>query len=1485
MSDDGNRNKNNRNRRPKGGGDNRDRNRGGDRKRGGRGPRRDGGNDRRGAGSQQRGQGGGRQRPAPKVEFEYLIATPQGSIAAPVYATDIPPSWREIPPVMFFKEGVFLRAQGAVKAFAKKLSFEKAVVYAVWEDPSATFRFGGQEVRPGVTAAALVPSSLDEGPPWIPIQANVASPQREMEEGFMSPSLDQVSPVSFEPTFRVQKNRLTIASGSAVVADQDPLRETLRWLVENPEDQSLPAKVARTALVRNGHGLQRFGISLMHRSSEEKSTAVREILRPLAPELADVLEPVWEIFAQPELLDPKVRHESIVPLAKALDRALGKNAHLQSARGLSLTVAWIAGLFGIRAEKSGRQPARLLFATLRALRSAGRQMQALEHVDSPLPVVPFGRGATDALIRDLSKLPREESNFERLIRALAIAECGWSIARPRRDHLRPFRIVYPFVRGYPNAARSLVGRYDHIFTGWSFRGSELRDDGVKPDWLAGVFLTDSPSVTSVRAFARVVATPTPTGGFVSEGLKSTDHPTLKAIGSFRDEGDESISAGYTESLSHEKITYLRLQRSVAAAEYLIAKSEVGELSGDFTLLPPHSPDSGGVRGHFMYWRMFCRSIAWKLPDVYRDFLDEIGPTSGELVPKLQTELFALVRRWAMHSDEHRAHAQSWGPWLRDAVTRYFDTAEKGPLDGEWLDVLSAALAACDREGTTGLLARLCAEDGVRVGHIERLLDGVRSAGWRRELVTDPAFAAAHAVLVPSRAADAQRARVEWVRSSLERSRNFDSVRWMLDSRSYPAITGSEEFRAWFENRGLATVQDPDAALVELLELAVRLVSDEHLDIALRALDARTLWPASEHVRALSELGRPEAVVGRLRLALTGTEDEHATAVAGLFEQPGGLALQRAAQALAHFDVTRTNTELSNVLADGLRGAFAQYTPHRHALAGFRAACDGWITAGLGAAEPAGALAAHAAKFTLETGDTELCAFVGHIADVSVAELLEPALISAIGGDDAALGTAFLALNMPEPLTDAMNRALEGGKSAHARALRGALGGAHSNGILDALVARVSLQTAQAGTPLSDLGGRLSALAELGPSASDTSGGDQGAQFVARRLETLAKTLTSALKRWSLYVGRIEVLGEETLELWTRASRYRPGTYRLRADLLSRIGGSRDDLRTVKDPRRLLTSDFLDSDTLYLDAADFVALADGLRKLAFRHEGDPTLIVDRRNVGVKVPNPAPDEKSESVGEIDGAVSTEAPAEVAPVADIAQEEAPAPIETAAGSPPNSADTDDAESPEAAADKSGADAPTQASTEEPAAKTEPDAEAVPEDEAPDSASAEPADEPSGDETSEVVVSGPADAAKTIKTIETDDADAETSVAAPENASESAPNKDAADSQVTEAATDETVPSDGGAEVTESDAPKTRPEKKKAPQQRAKPSKTLQKSIQSAYGVESGAEARAELFGEPGIPVLLRHLAKRSGVQVGFGKVKNQPGVTLKWDRSSRL
>jgi hypothetical protein len=35
--------------------------------------------------------------------------------------------------VMFFKGGVFLRAQGAVKAVAKDLSFDRAVVYAVWK--------------------------------------------------------------------------------------------------------------------------------------------------------------------------------------------------------------------------------------------------------------------------------------------------------------------------------------------------------------------------------------------------------------------------------------------------------------------------------------------------------------------------------------------------------------------------------------------------------------------------------------------------------------------------------------------------------------------------------------------------------------------------------------------------------------------------------------------------------------------------------------------------------------------------------------------------------------------------------------------------------------------------------------------------------------------------------------------------------------------------------------------------------------------------------------------------------------------------------------------------------------------------------------------------------------------------------------------------------------------------------------------------------
>lgn len=1385
------------------------------RNRGGRGRGSSGRSDRRR--DNNRGSGGGRTggRPAPKVEFEYLVATEQASVAAPVYATDLPPCWREIPPVMFFKEGVFLRAQGAVKSLARKLSFERAVLYAVWEDPSVRFRFAGEEVRPGVTAALLVPSSFDEGPPWIPIQANVESAQTEMESGFMSPALDQVSALEFEPTFRVHKNRLTVASTGPTTPNKDALGETLRWLAQNPDDQSMPARVARTMLVRNGHGLQRYGISLMHRPMAEKRQAIEEILRPLAPEVAAIVAPLWDIWEAPEALSVSEAHPASLALAKALDRTLGKNAHLQSARGLSAITAWLGGLFGVRAEKSGRQPARHLFATLRALRECGRQLGALEHVDSPLPVVPFGRTETDDLIGALSRLPREESNFERLVRALAIAECGWAIARPRREHLRPFRIVYPFVRGYPNAARTLVGRYDHIFTGWSFRGSELRDEGMKPDWLAGVFLTESPSITSSRAFARVVAIDSPTGGFVSEGLKSTDHPTLQAVGAFRDGDDAEIAKSYSEALAHEKVTYLRLQKSVAAAEYLVARSESGDLSAKFSLVPPHAPSEGGVRGHFMYWRMFCRSIAWKLPDVYREFIDAMGPACAALPTKFQTELFALVRRWSMHSDEHRAHAASWSPWLRDAVERFFTTDDRAEMEGEWLSVLSAALATCDREGTAALLGRIAAESGA-LGQVERLLDGVRSAGWRRDLVAEPSFAAAHASLVAGTSPAATRARTEWVRSSLERSRHFDAVRWMLDPRTYPNVLGSEEFKRWFEHRGLATIGDADAAVVELLELAVRLVPDGDLDMVVRVLDARTLWPSEEHLRALSEIGRPAAVIARLRLALTGSDEEHATAVAALFERTGGLALQRAGHALAHFSANRTNPELTAVLSDGLRGAYRGYEPHRYARVGFGAACDGWMAANLGSAEPGPQLANRAGACALQTGDSTLTAFAGYVADSIILEGLEPAVRAALGGDDAALGAAFLAIATPEPMAETFDGAIEGGKSNHARSLRAALGGTNAAHRVDALVAAAALEAVSSGTSPADVAARLSTLAQAGTERATDEKGDRAVQFAARRLETFAKHLTSALKRWSDFVTRIDVPGDTTRDLWQRATSHNPARYSLRSELLAQLGGSRDDVRRVKDPRRLLTTHFLGSDALEVDAADFGTLADALRRLVFGLGGDPIIVLDRRDVGVRVP----------------------------------------AGTADADDPNGEDTTDS-GDERAADESAADesAADESVTDNSAAEAD----------AQDSVDGEASDP----EATSVEEAG--DAESVTAAGESSDADADPA--------DDAPDVDAAADQTAETKTDDCA---------EAGAPPEDDEKAKASEKatvpRAPSAKARQRAIQDAYSVDAKPDARAEIFGEAGVPVLLRHLAKRNGLKISFGKVRNGPGVALKWERSRR-
>ncbi|MCB9519701.1 MAG: hypothetical protein H6699_02345 [Myxococcales bacterium] len=1379
-----------------------------------------------------------------------MIASEQGSIAAEVFRGDVPPEWREIPPIVLFKSGFFARAQGGVERLARDASFDRAVVYAVWDDPAQVYLSAGREVRPGVTAAMLVPSTLGEGPPWIPVQAAVQSSQVELETGILSPWLDQVSCARFRPQIAVGKGKLTVGTdpSSPVVADDGPLADTLAWLAAHPDDTSVGARVARTMLVDCGHGLQRYGLSLMHRPDGERRAAIERILTPLAPEVGALLGALWEMWERPEAQRAATGPtEATIEVARVLSRNLQADGPLQQASSMAVLVTWLAGLFGIRTERTGRQPARTLFAVARALRRSGRHLDALSHPDTPLPRFPLDRAEADAVVRELSRLPREETDLERLLRALAIAESGWHIARPRREHLRPFRIAHMFLRGWPNASRSLVGRYDHILTGWSFRGAELRADDIDDGTLRGVFVTDAASITSLRAYARTVATPSKAGEFVALGLQSTEHPALQAVGELRGLELAAAVARYDDAATQSRVTWLRLQTAVAAGEFLVTRLEHLDDVPGFVLHPPIAPGvaNAGPRSHFMYWRMFCRSIAWKRADVYRDFVEATLPQCESLPPKLQTELFALIRRWVLQSDEHRAAGAAWAPALRATAERFVAASDRTWLDGEWIDALMAALAAVDRDGFVAALEAMLADDRLDVSHFDRLIDGPRAAGWRKEFVQSPVFGQLHSALRAATGVDAIWGRVEWTRAAMERARGADAVRWLLDPRSYPRFTGSEEMASWFADRGLAALRDPDGAVLELLRIALRHIAPQHLDLLLRAYDARTLWPADQHLAELEEAGRLDALAIRLRLATTGDTATHAGVVRRLADAAAsGNDLRTAALAFAHFVETRRDPDATDALASSVRAAFGRYKPARYAVDGLCVALDGWRVAELGDAEPAAKLARVALKWVGEVQDESLYAFLQYVAaahaaggvDGGVAHLAQTGELGALR---AALDAAAALSSVDAAIAEASR-----GRSATNRRLKAIVGLGEAAPWIDAAVAAGVAAALEAGVDATAIASALAVvtketLAPIGPApvsptlaaeapaddlavasddaelgdevasdeavddaaelASDSSelagddhhtGDDRedGAStaLLVRRRERLGELVAASSARWSQLLRRCGAVGGETRALIRRAARVGSARYGLRLEVYSLLGGTRDDIRGVVDPRRLLGSDFLDNAGIEVDPFDFATICDALRRASIEAGGAPNVLIDRNLVAVPLPKRLP------------------------------------------SADGHADADAEQDAELDANTQGAEAGEGAGWQP----------------------VDVDDHGTGDDASDAAAGG-----------ESGEGQEESASADTEQTDSEQVDAETSDAEAPLTATD-AKPEAAGADATASPGPRDR--------------------LRDAWSVDAPEELRAAAFGEAGVPVVLRHLLKRNqALSISFGVVNRRPAALLKWRR----
>ncbi len=1183
-----------------------------------------------------------------------MLVTDTGSAAAAVIRGPIPPVWRQIEDVRLFQPGLYLKSGAGVERIADSaVTLGEAVVYAVWEDPTRVCYQGDREIRPGLTAAMLIRSTDSDGPPWIPLQASIDPNPRELEYGLLSPWLDQTACVRFVPQTTVKRGKLLVstARNQPAVADHEALGATLRWLATHPEAEGAAARAARVMLVDCGHGLQRFGVSLMGASDDVCSAAIDEVLTPLAPAVGGLMRALFDVCTNPhDSSDARAR------LAAEVNIGLAPEGPLLHRSALALVVTWLAGLFGARPEREGRQPARALFATARALRRSGRHADAVLHADGLFPSLPLDRAASRRVVRDLSHLPQKETDFERLVRALAVAEAGWEIARPRKEHLRPFRIAHPWLQDCPNASRSLSGRYDYILTGWSFRGAEIRGRAVD-DHLIASLITDAPSIASTRAYARVLAGSGPAPKVVSRALGASDHPVSQLLSELPGMTAEAVLERYRDAATHANITRRRLFTAVGCAEFLIARGEVDVPVEGFELLPPQRPsdEESAVRGHFMYWRMFCRSIAWGQAAIYGEFLGEIFPSLGELEPKLQTEVFALCRRWSAHSVEHRASAHGHVESLTGGLTGWLAAEDRGRYGGEWLVSLMGALAVLDPDAWVVSLERLVADDRFDPGVVDRLLEGPRSAGWRDQLIASPSFASLHGSLCPGTAARTARSRVEWIRAAVSRSKNDTAVRWMLDGRAELEIATSEAMATWFRARGLAALEDADAAVLELAILGVEKVGSGHLDLA-----ARHLAVIADDLQGVVErlLGsRPLAVVHVARLA--DRDDWLPEAVARLTTKvASGEELREVALALRRLD-----EGAAQVARESLREAYARYRPHRYALEGFGCALDGWRLADLGPEGPiAAALADKATRWVLDEPHPSLHAFLAYLAESDATRVLAPAVTGALAAEtsDAVVVAALRSLRLPSSLSFAAEAAAGSSKRQPVRRLRDSVTDGDRCGLIDAAVASAVLarlpdeMTAESAASLSLGLSRIAHAIEaafdgeverkhpidavadspqrrVAPLAHDGDRVDTDAHEAAgaeseasplelRRRRRTATALATALHAWDRRMDRLIGAGAATRALLTAATTFAAAPLHTRGDFLAAAVGT-----DAQDPHRVLTTDYLDDATVRADPRDGRIVIAALRDMADRIGASRVPIVSKRGVAITM------RKAESGGE--------------------------------------------------------------------------------------------------------------------------------------------------------------------------------------------------------------------------------------------------------------
>lgn len=901
------------------------------------------------------GQGGGRdeRREPAQADTQLIVITPAGSSSADVVAGFMPPKWTSFErPLLLQKDGVYVM-HGGVLPLSRNLEFQDAVLVGLWDDADRpwTLGWGDNErvVRAGLHALVLVPGPGADAPPWVPVAAEVKADPSEFESGLLSPWADPDAANRVAVRLAVEKGRVFLSATRAIDEDavSTALVDTLTWLAQHPDNHTPAVELTRLMLVQNGHGLQRLGLSLTHAGNDAARQAIADILVPLSPRAGALIQAVWEVW-HPTAGDARPRRARFIDLVRAVETF--QKGGRPAPTDLALVATWVPGLFGFRPERENLQPARSLYLACQVLRQSEGRLGALDHPDFDLPDLPLSGEDLGVAIRDLTTWGDNETDLDRVVRALATAESASELHRPRLEHLRNFFLAWRILRNQPLAGRALLSRHDYVLSLWSFRGLDVRGDRTDARRLAGAIVVDTPSLGASRSLARVLGNGSPTAAALAQMLGEADHPVARALSTLHGAAVDDVIVRYQEAASRRRINPAALHEAIDAAEWLIARAEADAVPDSFVLLPPEFPDARGsaIRAHFFYWRAYCRSLLRGRAAGYETFLAETLPRIQELPVKLHGELLALLRTWMRLDPSHRSRATAWLPALH-ALTEAVLANETlfAAYRGERGELLWTNLAELDGAAFADTIERMLARADWDLRDVYRLIEAPRRAGQSDGWLEAPAFRALHPRLATMTDAHGMHGRAEWTRTMLHRAHKTSAVAWMLDGRRYPEFVGSGAFRDWFADRGRLGLQRADDALIEVLELAVAWMPDAAMDEVLASIGRATLWSEDVVLRLLLDAARYAPALGYMSRHACGTAAQASHALTALIERAtSGRALLHAC-ALVRTARERFGDGLVGI-DEALAAAFARYQPHRVTPQGLAQAAVGASAAGLAA---------------------------------------------------------------------------------------------------------------------------------------------------------------------------------------------------------------------------------------------------------------------------------------------------------------------------------------------------------------------------------------------------------------------------------------------------------------------------------------------------------------------------------------------------------